>query len=131
MTETQDDPVSVTSATRHRAACPSARACQSAAPVRLSPPLHPIAGPRRAIRHQSTLPGHVIDDVEDTKAAAAHELVVDEIERPAGIRLGLNQDRSTSSHRLAATSAFAHGQALLAIEPVDAIDAGWLALVPQ
>src|SRR5262245_54301258 len=52
----QDDPVSVTSATRHRAACPSARACQSAAPVRLSPPLHPIAGPRRAIRHQSHLP---------------------------------------------------------------------------
>jgi hypothetical protein len=56
---------------------------------------------------------------------------VDEIERPAGIRLRLNQDRSTSSHRLAPTSAFAHGQALLAIQPVDAIDAGWLGFVPQ
>src|SRR5215475_13128159 len=68
---------------------------------------HPLARNRRVGNRRQALPGHVIDDVEDTRAAAARELVVDEIERPAGIRLGLNQDRSTSSHRLAATSAFA------------------------
>ena len=92
---------------------------------------HPSARDRRVGNRCQALPGHVIDDIEDAKAAAARELVVDEIERPTGIRLRINQDRSTSSHCLAATSAFAHGQALLAIEPVDAIDAGWLALVPQ
>ena len=56
---------------------------------------------------------------------------MDKVERPAGVGLGLDQDGRTCSHRLAATSAFAHGQSLLAIEPVDAIDAGWLALIPQ
>ena len=35
------------------------------------------------------------------------------------------------SYRLAATSAFAHGQSLFAIEPVDAVDAGWLTFGPQ
>jgi hypothetical protein len=74
---------------------------------------------------------HVIDDVEDTKAAAARELVVDKVERSAGIRLRLNQARGTSSYRLAAASAFAHRQPLLAIEPVNAVDAGGLAFGPQ
>ena len=56
---------------------------------------------------------------------------MDKVERPAGIGLGLDQDGRACSHRLAATSAFAHSQSLLAIEPVDAVDAGWLALLPQ
>jgi putative transposase len=41
---------------RARAARPSARACQSTAPFRLSSPVHPVAGRRRAIRYQSHLP---------------------------------------------------------------------------
>ena len=56
---------------------------------------------------------------------------MDEVERPAGIWLGLDEDGRAGSYRLAATSAFAHSQSLLAIEPVNAVDAGWLALVPQ
>src|SRR6266508_901646 len=71
---------------------------------------------------------HVIDDVENTEAPAAGELIVDKVERPARIWLGLDQNGRPVAHRLAATSAFAHGQSLLAIEPVDAVKAGWLAL---
>ena len=92
---------------------------------------NPSAGDRGVGDCRQALPGHVIDDVEDAEAPAAGELVVDKVERPAGIWLGLDEDGRAGSHRLAATSAFAHGQSLLAIEPVDAIDAGWLALVPQ
>ena len=82
-------------------------------------------------RYPACTPRHVIDDVEDAQAPAAGELVVDEVERPAGIWLGLDENGCAGAYRLAATSAFAHGQSLLAIEPVDAVDAGWLALVPQ
>src|SRR5258708_5591008 len=66
----------------------------------------------------------------DAKAAAARELVVDKVERPAG-KLRLNQDRGASSYRLAVASAFARRQPLLAIEPVNAVDAGGLAFGPQ
>src|SRR6266542_3883546 len=68
---------------------------------------------------------HVIDDVENTEAPAAGELIVDEVERPARIWLGLDQNGRPVAHRLAATSAFAHSQSLLAIEPVDAVEPRW------
>jgi hypothetical protein len=53
---------------------------------------------------------------------------MDEVERPARIDLGLNQDRCACSNGFAPGPAFAHRQALLAIEPVDAVDARRLAL---
>ena len=92
---------------------------------------HPAARDRGVGNRRQALPGHVIDDVEDAKAATAGELVVDEIERPTGVWLGRDEDRRAGSYRLAASSAFAHGQSLFAVEPVDAVDAGWLAFVPQ
>jgi putative transposase len=52
----QDDPLSLTSATRYRATRPSARSRQPTPPVRLSTALHPVAGPGRAIRAQPRLP---------------------------------------------------------------------------
>jgi hypothetical protein len=45
-----------------------------------------------------------------TEAPATGELVMDEVERPAGIWLGFDEDGRAGSYRLAATSAFAHGQ---------------------
>ena len=56
---------------------------------------------------------------------------MDKVERPTGIWLGLDEDGHAGSYRLAATSAFAHGQSLLPIESIDAVDAGRLALVSQ
>ena len=55
------------------------------------------------------LHGDVIDVGKDAEAATAGELVVDEIERPAGVRLGLDEDRGAGSYRLATSSALAHG----------------------
>src|SRR5436190_16049316 len=67
---------------------------------------------------------HVIDDVENTEAPAASELIVDEVERPARVWLGRDKYRRAVTHGLAAASAFAHSQSLLAIEPIDAVDPG-------
>src|SRR5207245_9775467 len=74
---------------------------------------------------------HVIDDVENTEAPAAGELIVDEVERPARVWLGLDENGRAATHCLAATSAFAHSQSLLAIGPSDAVEPGWLALAAQ
>src|SRR6266496_3099986 len=92
---------------------------------------NPSARDRGVGNRRQAFSRHVIDDVENTEAPAAGELIVDKVERPARIWLGLDQNGRPVAHRLAATSAFAHGQSLLAIEPVDAVEPGWLALVPQ
>jgi putative transposase len=52
----QDDPLSLTSATRYRATRASVRSRHPTPPVRLSSALHPVAGPGRAIRAQPHLP---------------------------------------------------------------------------
>ena len=54
---------------------------------------HPPSGDRRVRDRSQAFPGHVVDDVEDAEAPAVGELVVDEVQRPAGIRPGLDQDR--------------------------------------
>ena len=51
---------------------------------------------------RQTFARHVIHDVQDAKAAAKGELIVDEVERPARIDLGLNQDRRAGFRRLSA-----------------------------
>ncbi len=61
---------------------------------------------------RQALPRHVVDDIENAEAAATSELIVDKVERPACIWLGFNEDGSACAHRLAATSAFAHGRSL-------------------
>src|SRR5690606_38534706 len=59
------------------------------------------------------------------------ELVVHEVQRPARVRPGLDQDRSPRAHRASPRPALAHRQPFLAVEPVDAVDAGWLTLPPE
>jgi hypothetical protein len=41
---------------------------------------------------------HIVDDVEDAEAPAKGELVMDEVERPAGVDTGLDQDQGAGSH---------------------------------
>ncbi len=58
---------------------------------------------------RQAFPRHVVDNVEDTEAATAGELVVHEVERSTGVRLGLDKDGRPGSYCLAAASTFAHG----------------------
>ena len=92
---------------------------------------NPFARDRGVGDCRQALARHVIDNVEDAEASATGELVMDEVERPARIDLGLDQNRRTCSDRLAATLRLRTANPFLAIEPIDAIDAGWLALFPQ
>ncbi len=91
----------------------------------------PPARDRRVGDRRQAFAGHVIDDVEDAEAPARGELVVDEVERPACVDPGLDQDRRPRSHRPAPGSALAHRQSFLAVEAIDAVDARRLALPPQ
>jgi hypothetical protein len=78
-----------------------------------------------------TFLGDVIDDVQNAEASAIGELIVDKVQRPARIGLGLHQYRRSRANGLAASSASAHGQAFFPIEAMDTIDARWLSFPPQ
>ena len=54
--------------------------------------------PAGARLSRQAFPRHVIDDVEDTEAPAASELVVDEVERPSGIWPDFDENRRAGSH---------------------------------
>jgi hypothetical protein len=56
---------------------------------------------------------------------------VDEVERPARIDLGFDQNRRPCSHGSTTRLTLADSQSFLSIEPVNAIDAWPLALFPQ
>ena len=58
-------------------------------------------------------PRHIIDNVEDAEAPALGELVMDEVERPARVDLGLDQDRRARSDRFPPSLALADWSALL------------------
>ncbi len=60
--------------------------------------------------------GDVVEDVENAKAPARTELVVDEVERPAGIRRRRDEDRRPRAHGSFAAAATADRKAFLAIE---------------
>jgi hypothetical protein len=94
-------------------------------------PGNPLAGDRRVGHCRQTFPCHIVDDVEDAEASAAGELIVHEVERPAGILLGLDDDRCPRTDGTSACPAPAHDQTFLAIEPVDAVDAGGFTLLAQ
>src|SRR5665213_2481658 len=59
------------------------------------------------------------------------ELVVDEVERPAGIDPRLDQDRGAASNGPPPGPALANRQPFLPVKPVDAIDARRLAFPSQ
>src|ERR1700694_4769529 len=56
---------------------------------------------------RQAFPGHVIDDVQDTEPPAAGELVMDKIERPAGIRPGLHENRRSCTYGAASSAPLA------------------------
>ena len=72
---------------------------------------------------RQTYARHIIDNVEDAEAPALGELVMDEVERPARVDLGLDQDRRARSDRFPPSLALADGQPFFAVEPIDAVDA--------
>ena len=72
---------------------------------------------------------YVIDD--NAEAPTKGKLVVHEVDRPACVDLGLDQDRRACSHGRPPGAALANCQTFLVVEPVDAIDARRLALPPQ
>lgn len=74
---------------------------------------------------------HVVDDVQNAEPPATGELVMHEVERPARIWPWLDKDWRPPSDRAAAGSALSHHQPFLAVEAVDAVLAGPLALLPQ
>jgi hypothetical protein len=86
----------------------------------------------RGIRDgREAFPGNVVDDVQDAEAPATGELIVHKVQRPARIGLRLKEDRRPGPDRASPGPALAHREALLAIETVDAVDAGRLAVPPQ
>src|SRR5690606_26751888 len=61
----------------------------------------------------------------------AGELVVHEVQGPARVRSCLDQDRRSCAHRSSPRPALANRQPFFLVEPIDAVDAGWLAFPPQ
>ena len=84
---------------------------------------NPFARDRGVGDCRQTFARDVIDNVEDAEAPALGELIMDEVERPARVDLGLDQDRRACSDRPPPSLALADGQPFLAVEPIDAIDA--------
>ena len=56
---------------------------------------------------------------------------MDEIQRPPCIGLCFDEDRRTRANSTTPGFPLAHGETFLAIEPVDAIDAGQLSIPPK
>ena len=92
---------------------------------------HPPSRDRGVGDRRQAFSRHVIDDVQDPEAATTGELVMDKIQRPAGIRPGLDQDRRPGAHGAAAGPALAHGKAFLTVQPIDPVQPGRLAQLPQ
>jgi hypothetical protein len=82
---------------------------------------HPPSRDRGIRDRREAFPGHVIDDIQDPEAATTGELVMDKIQRPAGIRPSLDQDRRPGADRAAARPALAHAETFLPVEPVDSV----------
>ena len=73
----------------------------------------------------------MVDHVQHPETLAVRKLIVDEIQRPACIGPRLDQERCPCPDRLAPSLPFVHRQPFLAIQTVDPIDPGGLALAAQ
>ena len=91
----------------------------------------PVKENVRTDEESSAFLGDIVDDVEDAEASSIGELIVDEVEGPACVRLRFHQDRRPGACRLAAGPTLADSEPFLPIEPVDPVDPGRLALPPQ
>ena len=92
---------------------------------------HAPARDRGVGDRRQALSRNVIVDVHDAKATITGELVVDEIQRLAGVGDGLDEDRRPGSHGAPPRPRLAHREALFAIEAINTIDPGRLAAVPK
>ena len=92
---------------------------------------HAPPGDRRVRDRRQAFSCHVVDNVEDPEPSAAGKLVVEEIQRPARVGDCLDQDRRPCPYGAPPRLPLAHGEAFLAVEPVDAIDSGRFAALPQ
>ena len=81
-----------------------------------------LARDRRVGDRRQAFARDVVHDIEDAEPSAVSDLVVDEVERPACVDPGLDQDRRACPDRSTPGLALAHCQPFLAIEPVDAVD---------
>ncbi len=75
--------------------------------------------------------GDVIDDVQNPEAPAIGHLVMDEVERPAGIGLASTSSGALIADRPLAAFALADPQPFFPVETVDAVDARGFALPAQ
>ncbi len=80
---------------------------------------------------RQTFARDVVDDVEDAEPPATGELVMHEVQRPAGVRPRLDKDWRPRSDSAAAGLALAHREPFLAIEPVNPVFARAFALQTQ
>jgi hypothetical protein len=81
-------------------------------------------------RRQALL-GDIVDQVEDAEAPTVRKLVVDEVDRPASVWPGLDEDRRPHARRPFAALALAHGQPLLAVKPLRLLSVHGMALGAQ
>ncbi len=73
---------------------------------------------RRFRQAQQAFAGHIIDDIQDAKAAIASELIMHRIQRPSRVRPCPDGDWHACSYRFAIRPPFAHRQPFLAIQPL-------------
>ena len=74
---------------------------------------------------------NVVHNIEHAEAPATGQLVVNEIQRPAGICFCFDEDRRTGANSTPPRLALAHRKTFLPIQSVDAIDAGRLSITPK
>src|SRR5579883_3464587 len=90
-----------------------------------------LAGDRGVGDRRQAFARDIIDDVQNAEAPAAGELIMHEVQGPASIDLGLDQDRRSRANGPSPGTAAAHRQPFLTIEPVDPVAAGGLAFSAQ
>jgi hypothetical protein len=92
---------------------------------------HAPAGDRGVGDRRQAFARHVLDDVEDPEPPAAGELVVDEIQRPAGVGDSLDEDRRPGSHGAPPRPPLAHREAFFAVKSINAVDPRRFAVLTQ
>src|SRR3712207_5301602 len=80
---------------------------------------------------RQALLGDIVEDVQDAQTPPAGELIVDKVDGPARVRLGLDQDWGLRAGRSLAAAPPAHAQALLTIKALGLLAIERFALAPQ
>ena len=94
-------------------------------------PRHPQARDRRVRHEPKALARAVINDRQDAEPTTVADLVGDEVQAPALIGRHRALNRPARAHGPLAAAAAAHGQLLLAIDPLDPLAVYGVAFSPQ